>query len=182
MKRIYFNFKKIVSLMSFAVFMLISQSCSDILKEEVVSGISNDYINTPAGFNAAINSAYASLRGFYGTQMGLTVTEYGTDLYATGADGGYKGFHFYDAQLNSQVDWLKDIWDELYRGINTCNAVIERAPKATGLTDALKKQRVAEMKFLRGHYYFLLFQQWGGVDLKLTETLVPTKIDRKSVV
>ena len=166
--------------MSFAIFMLISQSCSDILKEEVISGIGNDYINTPAGFNSAINSAYATLRGFYGTQMGLTVTEYGTDLYATGADGGYKGFHFYDSQLNSQVDWLKTIWDELYRGINTCNAVIERAPKATGLSDALKKQRVAEMKFLRGHYYFLLFQQWGGVDLRLTETLVPTKITKRA--
>ncbi len=166
--------------MSFAVFMLISQSCSDLLKEEIVSGIGNDYINTPAGFNAAINSAYASLRGYYGTQMGLTVTEYGTDLYATGADGGYKGFHFYDAQLNSQVDWLKLIWDELYRGINTCNAVIERAPKATGLTDALKNQRVAEMKFLRGHYYFLLFQQFGGVDLRLTETLIPTKTTKRA--
>jgi starch-binding outer membrane protein, SusD/RagB family len=165
------------SLMSF---LLISQSCQDVLKETVISGIGNDYINTPAGFNAAINSAYASLRGFYGTQMGLTVTEYGTDLYATGADGGYKGFHFYDAQLNSQVDWLGTIWDELYRGINTCNAVIERAPKATGLTDALKKQRVAEMKFLRAHYYFLLFQQWGGVDLKLTETLAPSKVTSRA--
>ncbi len=180
MKRTYFNLKKSIALMSFAVFMLISQSCSDVLKEEVISGVSNDYINTPAGFNAAINSAYASLRGYYGTQMGLTVTEYGTDLYATGADGGYKGFHFYDSQLNSQVDWLKLIWDELYRGINTCNAVIERAPKATGISDALKKQRVAEMKFLRGHYYFLLFQQWGGVDLRLTETLAPTKITKRA--
>ena len=180
MKRIYFNLKKSITLMSFAVFMLISQSCSDLLKEEVISGVSNDYINTPAGFEAAINSAYASLRGYYGTQMGLTVTEYGTDLYATGADGGYKGFHFYDAQLNSQVDWLKLIWDELYRGVNTCNAVIERAPKATGLTEALKKQRVAEMKFLRGHYYFLLFQQFGGVDLRLTETLAPTKITKRA--
>jgi starch-binding outer membrane protein, SusD/RagB family len=180
MKRTYFNLKKSITLMSFAVFMLISQSCSDLLKEEVISGVSNDYINTPAGFNAAINSAYASLRGYYGTQMGLTVTEYGTDLYATGADGGYKGFHFYDSQLNSQVDWLKLIWDELYRGINTCNAVIERTPKATGISDALKKQRVAEMKFLRGHYYFLLFQQWGGVDLRLTETLAPTKITKRA--
>jgi starch-binding outer membrane protein, SusD/RagB family len=165
------------SLMSF---LLISQSCQDVLKETVVSAIGNDYINTPAGFNAAINSAYASLRGFYGTQMGLTVTEYGTDLYATGADGGYKGFHFYDAQLNSQVDFLALIWDELYRGINTCNAVIDRAPKATGLSDVLKKQRVAEMKFLRAHYYFLLFQQWGGVDLRLTETLAPSKVTARA--
>jgi starch-binding outer membrane protein, SusD/RagB family len=180
MKRTYFNLKKSITLMSFAVFMLISQSCSDLLKEEIVSGVGNDYINTPAGFNAAINSAYASLRGYYGTQMGLTVTEYGTDLYATGADGGYKGFHFYDSQLNSQVDWLKLLWDELYRGVNTCNAVIERAPKATGISDALKKQRVAEMKFLRAHYYFLLFQQWGGVDLRLSETLAPTKITKRA--
>jgi starch-binding outer membrane protein, SusD/RagB family len=177
--------KKIFSMKSLRFFtlmsfLLISQSCQDVLKETVISGIGNDYINTPAGFNAAINSAYASLRGFYGTQMGLTVTEYGTDLYATGADGGYKGFHFYDAQLNSQVDWLGTIWDELYRGINTCNAVIDRAPKATGLTDALKKQRVAEMKFLRAHYYFLLFQQFGGVDLKLTETLAPSKVTSRA--
>ncbi len=173
MKKIYSI--KTLTISLFLAFMLIGQSCKDVLKETVISGISNDYINTPAGFNAAINSAYASLRAFYGTQMGLTVTEYGTDLYATGADGGYKGFHFYDAQLNSQVDWLASIWDELYRGINTCNAVIERAPKATGLSDALKKQRVAEMKFLRAHYYFLLLQQWGGVELRLTETLAPTK-------
>jgi starch-binding outer membrane protein, SusD/RagB family len=166
---------KSIRILSILAFLFLSQSCQDTLKEEVISSIGNDYINTPAGFTAAINSAYATLRGFYGTQMGLTVTEYGTDLYATGADGGYKGFHFYDGQLNSQVDWLGLIWDELYRGINTCNAVIERAPKATGLSDALKKQRVAEMKFLRGHYYFLLLQQWGGVDLRLTETLVPTK-------
>ena len=177
MKKTYIKSLKIFTLISF---MMVGQSCEDTLKETVISGVGNDYINTPAGFNAAINSAYASLRGFYGTQMGLTFTEFGTDLYATGADGGYKGFHFYDAQLNSQVDWLALLWDELYRGINTCNAVIERAPKATGLTDALKKQRVAEMKFLRGHYYFLLLQQWGGVDLRLTETLVPTKITSRA--
>ncbi len=163
-------------MLSICAFMLVGQSCNDLLKEEVVSNISNDYINSPAGFTTAVNSAYATLRGYYGTQMGLTVTEYGTDLYATGADGGYKGFHFYDAQLNSQVDWLALIWDELYRGINTCNAVIGRAPTATGISDALKKQRVAEMKFLRAHYYFLLLQQWGGVDLRLTETVAPTKI------
>ena len=152
-----------------------SQSCKDVLDEVVVSGIGNDYINTPKGFQDASNAAYASLRAFYTTQPGLTFTEYGTDLYATGADGGYKGFHFYDAQLNPNVDYLAGIWDELYRGINTCNAVIERAPAVTGVTDAVKKQRVAEMKFLRGSYYFILLQQWGGVDLRMSETLAPTK-------
>jgi starch-binding outer membrane protein, SusD/RagB family len=155
--------------------LLVGQSCSNVLEEKVISSIGNDYINTPKGFEDAARAAYAPLRAYYGTQQGLTMTEYGTDLYATGADGGYKGFHFYDTQLNSFVDFLANVWDELYRGINTCNAVIERAPAATGITDALKKQRVAEMKFLRAHYYYLLLQQWGPVDLRLTETLAPTK-------
>ena len=160
--------------------LLSGQSCKDVLDEKVISGIGNDYVNTPKGFEDASKAAYSSLRNFYGTQQGLTLTEYGTDLYATGADGGYKGFHFYDTQLNSFVDYLQIVWEELYKGINTCNSVIERAP-AAAVSDAVKKQRVAEMKFLRAHYYFILVQQWGGVDLRLTETLAPTKVTKRSL-
>jgi hypothetical protein len=154
--------------------LLSGQACKDVLEEKVISNIGNDYINTPKGFEDAAKAAYSSLRAFYATQPGLTMTEYGTDLYATGADGGYKGFHFYDTQLNSFVDFLQIVWEEMYKGINTCNAVIGRAP-AANVSDAVKKLRVAEMKFLRAHYYFILTQQWGAVDLRLTETLAPTK-------
>ncbi len=177
MKNIY---KKSLKIFSLVAFMMVGQSCEDVLKETVISNIGNDYINTGKGFEDAVKAAYSSLRNYYGTQQGLTVTEYGTDLFATGADGGYKGFHFYDAQLQPTVDYLAIIWDETYRGINTCNAVIERAPKVTGVTDAVKKQRIAEVKFLRAHYYFLLFQQFGGVDLRLTETLSPTKVTSRA--
>lgn len=168
------NILKPAKVLSLAALMLSGQSCQDILTETVVSGIGNDYINTPKGFEDAVNSAYSSLRYYYGTQQGLTMTEYGTDIYATGADGGYKGFHFYDTQLNPTVNYLQLVWDELYRGINTCNAIIDRAP-ASKVDDATKKLRVAEAKFLRAHYYFILFQQYGGVDLRLSETLAPTK-------
>jgi starch-binding outer membrane protein, SusD/RagB family len=154
-------------------------SCQDLLKEEIVSGIGNNYINTPKGFEDAVNSAYSTLRYFYGTQQGLTLTEYGTDIYATGADGGYKGFHFYDTQLQPTVDYLGNTWDELYRGINTCNAIIGRAPEST-VTEAIKKVRVAEAKFLRAQYYFILFQQFGNVDLRLDETLAPSKATSKA--
>ena len=161
--------------LTLAVLLLMGQSCKNVLEETVISSIGNDYINTPKGFDDAARAAYASLRIYYGTEQGLTLSEYGTDIQQAGADGSYKGFHFYDTQLNSFVNYLQDVWDELYRGINTCNAVIGRAPTATGISDATKKLRVAEMKFLRAHYYFILVQQWGGVDLRLTETLAPTK-------
>lgn len=162
-----------------SLLMLTTQSCKNLLDETVISGIGNDYVNTPKGFEDAVKSAYSSLRFYYGTQQGLTLTEYGTDIYATGADGAYKGFHFYDTQLQPTVDYLGNTWDELYRGINTCNTVIDRAAAAT-VSEAIKKQRVAEAKFLRAHYYYILHQQFGGVDLRMTETLAPTKATKRA--
>ncbi|MHA8105716.1 RagB/SusD family nutrient uptake outer membrane protein [Aquirufa sp. 5-AUSEE-100C1] len=155
--------------------MLGTASCSDLLKETVVSSISNDYIATTPGFIAATNAAYTPLRSFYATERGLTMSEYGTDIYSAGADGSFKGFHFYDSQLTSSVSILAELWDETYRGINTINAVIDRAPAVTGISDAVKNQRVAEMKYLRAHYYFILVQQFGPLDLRLKETTGPTK-------
>lgn len=160
--------------------LLVSTSCQDLLKEEVISNIGNDYINTAKGFEDATKAAYSSLRTFYGTQLGLTFTEYGTDIYATGADGGYKGFHFYDTQIQPTIDYLAILWDEMYRGINTCNAVIGRAPTVTGVSDATKKLRIAEAKFLRAHFYYILHEQFGPLDLRLTETLAPTKESKRS--
>ena len=175
-----FNLKKSVMIFGTIACLFVTQSCKDVLKEDVISNIGNDYLNTPAGFEGAVNAAYSTLRAYYGSQQGLTMTEYGTDIYATGADGGYKGFHFYDASLNPSVDWLASVWDELYRGINTCNAVIDRSKTITGVTDAVKAQRVAECRALRGWYYYLLYMHWGAVDLRLTETLEPTKATTRS--
>ena len=68
----------------------------------------------------------------------------------------------------------------MYRGINTCNAVISRAGAVTGVSDATKKLRIAEVKFLRAHYYYILHEQYGPLDLRLTETLAPTKETKRN--
>ena len=174
MKSLYIK-NSLKSLGIASAIMLGTASCSDLLKETVVSSISNDYIATTPGFVAATNAAYTPLRSFYATERGISMSEYGTDIYSAGADGSYKGFHFYDSQLTSSVDILAQLWDETYKGINTINAVIDRAPAVTGITDAVKATRVAEMKYLRAHYYFILVQQFGPLDLRLKETTGPTK-------
>ncbi len=174
MKSLYIkNSLKTLSIAS--AIMLGTASCSDLLKETVISQISNDYIATTPGFVAATNAAYTPLRTFYGSERGLTLTEYGTDIYNAGADGSFKGFHFYDSQLTSASSIVSDLWNDFYRGINTINAVIERAPGVTGISDAVKNTRVGEMRYLRAHYYFILVQQFGPLDLRLKETKGPTK-------
>jgi hypothetical protein len=148
---------------------LVGQSCKDALEEEIVSGITPEYYNTPAGFQDAVKATYEPLRSWYGTQRGFTLTVFGTDTYTKGADGGYKFVNDYTPNLNAGVDYIRDTWNDFYRGINTANTVISRAPTAN-VPEATKAIRVAEARFLRAHYYFILVQHFGPLHITLEET------------
>lgn len=150
-------------------------SCQDALQEDVISQIGNDYLNTPKGLEDGVNAAYTSLRAWYGTERGHNMTEFGTDIYTNGADGSWKFMNTYTNQFDSQNGHVRELWDEFYRGINTCNAVIERAENVTGMNEATKTQRIAEVKFIRAHNYFLMVQLFGPIDLQLSENKVPNK-------
>lgn len=179
-KRKIFSF--IVNLGVVVVLILGTQSCSDLLTEKVVSNIGNDYINTPKGLNDAVNAAYSTNRSWYGTERGMNLTIFGTDSYTNGADGSWKFMNTYTTDFDTRNGHVTELWNDFYLGINTCNAIIERSAKVTGLADAIKKQRVAEAKFIRAHHYFILTQLFGGVDLRLTETIAPTKDVKRSTV
>lgn len=159
--------KKIILMM--CCLALISQSCKKVLEENIISGITPDYYKSAAGFEDAVKASYEPLRSFYGTQMGLTLTVFGTDTYTKGADGDFKYINDYTPNFNSQVSYIRDLWNDFYRAINTTNTVIDRAPTAN-VPDARKALRVAEARFLRAHYYFILVQTFGPIHLSLKET------------
>ncbi len=146
----------------------VNQACKDVLEEEIISGITPEYYTTPAGFEDAVKASYEPLRTWYGTQRGFTLTVFGTDTYTKGADGGYKFVNDYTPNLNAGVDYFRDLWNDFYRAINTTNTVIDRAPTAT-IADDVKAIRVAEARFLRAHYYFILVQTFGPLHLALKE-------------
>lgn len=158
-----------------ATLLLGGQSCKDVLEEVPVSQVGAQYINTPAGFEAAGRAAYSTLRDFYGREIGMNLTVFGTDTYTQGADGAYKFMNQYLSQFDARVDILRDLWNNFYVGINTMNIVIDNAATITGLDAALAKRRVAEMKFLRAHHYFVLVQTFGGVALVTQGNLEPKK-------
>lgn len=150
-------------------------SCSGFLDEDVISQIGNDYLSTPKGLDDGVNAAYSTFRNWYGTERGHNFTIFGTDTYTNGADGSWKFMNTYTNQFDSRNGHAREVWDELYRGINTCNAVIERAVSVTGVSQDVVNQRIAEAKFIRAHHYFILVQLFGGVDLQLSETKAPSK-------
>ncbi|UOQ67574.1 RagB/SusD family nutrient uptake outer membrane protein [Hymenobacter volaticus] len=155
--------------------LLATSSCKDLLDEKVVSQVGSGYITTAAGFDAGVKAVYSSLRDFYGRENGMDVTVFGTDTYTFGSDGTYKYMNQYTTQLDSRTQPIVDIWNALYVGISTANAVVDQAPNVTGLDEAVKKRRVAEVKVLRAHHYFVLVQLYGAVPLVLNQVTTATK-------
>jgi hypothetical protein len=175
--------KKTARLIKFALIpgavMFSSQSCDNPLEEVVVSNLSNSYINTPKGFNDAVSAAYGYLRTYYAQEIGMSMSQLGTDTYTNGADGSYKRYNFYNGELNGRDNWVRTLWREFYKGINTCNAVIDRGTEIKGLSPAALASGVAQAKALRALYYFTLVQHFGDLDLRLSETNGPiTEITR----
>ena len=172
--------RRVVAPMAALTMGLAAASCVD-LKETPITGITSGYYATPAGFDAAANAAYEPLRDWYGQEMGLTMTVFGTDEFTKGADGSHKVFNDYTTGLNGDEQYVRDTWRSLFRGINTANTVVSRAPTAN-VPDAKKNGRVAEARFLRALYYFNAVRMFGAVPLLLTETEGPmTEANRDDV-
>ena len=146
--------------------------CMD-LNEDVISGLTPGAYGTEAAFQALVNATYEPLRSFWAQERGFTVTEFGTDIYTKGADGSYKFINDYTSQLNPTVDYFSGTWNDFYRAINTANAAIGQAP-VVQMDSSVKAQRLAEVRFLRALYYFVLVQMYGPLPLQLTETTTPS--------
>lgn len=165
-----------------AALLLAGPSCKNLLDEQVVSQVGAAYVTTPAGYEAAVKAVYASLRDFYGRESGMTMTVFGTDTYTMGSDGSFKFVNQYTPQLDGRTQFVTDIWNAFYLGINTANAVIDQTPNVAGLDDATKKRRVAEVKFLRAHHYFVLVQMYGAVPLVLAQNTTANKTAARTPV
>jgi len=169
-----------------SILLLFLSSCNKLLDEDVRSQVVGSYLSTAKGFQDGVNASYSSLRNiFCGIEdNGIipNITVFGTDTYTNGFDGGAKMWNSYNTDLNPRNFFINSNWNNLYIAVNTCNAVINRAPEVAGLTDALKNTRVGEVRFIRAQYYFLLVQLWGQVPLSLTETKgIITDASRASV-
>ena len=115
--------------------------------------------------------ATAQLRGFYGREQLLSLTQVGTDTWmaADQAGSNNKEFDAYNGGMNSTVAPLANTWNPAYQAINTLNAALDRGPNTAGIPAATKLGLLAEAHFLRALNYFTLVQTFGDVTLNLHE-------------
>lgn len=152
---------KKIQLSILAVLIFSSFGCSDILEEHPQSQIVPSLFNSAAGVLGGIAGVYNDIRGQWGTE-GFTVEMMaGTDEIVRGASAGGGTAYTYNG-LNSTN--FGSAWGVAFTDINTLNGVLKFGAEINE-PENIKKQYLAQAKFLRGFWYFYLVQTWGDVPL-----------------
>jgi hypothetical protein len=150
-----------------ALLMFAVSGCKDLLEEQPRAGLTPGYYSTGVGINAGLTSVYSSFKFYYGTEGGMNLSVYGTDEFTHGQQVTNPPLNTYSSVLNPAVGDLQTPWNRSYGAINTCNAVIELGVDAPDLSAVQKTALLAEAKYLRAHWYFILVTTFGGVTLDL---------------
>lgn len=160
--------KKIYNYILAAVLGLSAVSCSDFIEVPPTGVISDEIaMSNPEKMTTA---AYAML-GDCWYNYPFNLWPYGdvaSDDALKGGSGttdtGYHPMEIWSA-LNSTHGELDELWYRLYCAISRCNRAItsidEHGNKELG--EELAKQRRAEARFLRGHFYFKLIQMFNKI-------------------
>jgi len=135
-----------------------------------------DFYRNQKDIEQVVNSAYAFLQseGQYGENFHFFMevradNSVETDLNVRGGDfGQFETFSV--ATTNSLLD---ETWTDCYKGIQSCNIVLDRIDAIPNMDQNLKKVRKGEVLFIRALTYFNLVRIWGEVPLVLIETTNP---------
>ncbi|UOG76541.1 RagB/SusD family nutrient uptake outer membrane protein [Hymenobacter tibetensis] len=175
------KFSTIKLVLTAGVLTLTLPACEKQLEEYNPSGLTAETVyTTPAGFETLVNAAYSHTRWWYGKEDGFSASEMGTDLWLRGGGDVNPDLTDYTT-LQGSSRALESLWGKLYAAVNLCNAGINRIGQS-GMTDAQKKTREGELRFLRAFYYWHIVETWGGVHFTTEETTsVQTTANRTPV-
>src|SRR3989337_4123516 len=125
-----------------------------------------DYYINAEQLDLALNSVYDMLGsgGLYGNNALYLLGWSGDEGFMNRSSIAAGAFRFNQATGDQYVTAF---WRDLYNGINRANVLLANVDKNEDI-DGVKRATVrGEALFLRGYFYFLLVQYFGGVPLKL---------------
>lgn len=157
-----------ISILSLLAFMVCA--CSDFLGTPVPQGVLDDgQVSDPKYVDNLVISAYAIWISAEDINSSFSMWNYDVrsdDAYK-GGNGTEDGDVFHALEVSTGImttAWnISDMWQRLYNSlsrVNTALAVLEQMDESEY---PLKKQRMAEMRFLRGHGHFLLKQLYKKI-------------------
>lgn len=139
-------------------------SCGEsFLNYQPKGTISGSQLNTPQRVDQMVTAAYAALGNDHWTVPYTNMWPYGDvrsdDAYkGGGGTADQAGYNKYEQFSFISTDQGKgdQMWYRLYVGVSRANEALKRIEELDQNEYPLKKQRMGEMRFIRGHFYFLL--------------------------
>ncbi|WP_353130333.1 RagB/SusD family nutrient uptake outer membrane protein [Parapedobacter pyrenivorans] len=128
-----------------------------------------NYYRSAADADAAVISVYAGLRSIYSQNL-YFLADMPSEQTNFGTGSNVDRINIDNFQFEAENSITTNLWNDSYRNINRANAVIDRVP-AIDMDDQRKNTLVAEARFLRALHYFNLVRLFGGVPLRLQETV-----------
>src|SRR5687768_347863 len=159
----------LIKLLAVPVAIALCLSCNKKLSEYNPSGLTSATVyNNAKGFESLVNAAYSFTRFWYGKEEGYSLSEMGTDIWTSGTGDVYPQLSTYKNLQGGNTNALTLEWNNFYAVLNLCNTGIAGIEKVTDYTDAQKKLREAELRYLRAFYLWHIVETWGGVHFTTT--------------
>ena len=166
---------------------LVCAGCSDFLEDQVPQGtIDNETLQNPEYVDNLIISAYAIWITAEDINSSFTMWNYDVrsdDAYK-GGNGTEDGDVFHTLEISQGImttAWnISDMWQRLYNCISRANTALQLLNQVDETVYPLKQQRIAEMRFLRGHGHFLLKQLYKKIVFANDENLSPEEYNNLS--
>ncbi|MCU7550482.1 RagB/SusD family nutrient uptake outer membrane protein [Chitinophagaceae bacterium LB-8] len=158
---------KFISILIFSVFIAqVFTSCKkDFLDKEPLDKLSSStFWKSEADVQMALSGVYARLQSGFYSQYKVWLDAYSDNAWDR---FDYFGFKATTQGIINPTSVNTTFYNTPYRGISACNYFLDNIGKAP-ISDAAKNSYSAEVKFLRGMYYFDLVQSFGGVVLYKT--------------
>ena len=150
-------------------------SCKDSFLDlkPISSATSDNFYQNADDIKNAVSGAYASLQAGGISTNNYVFGEIRSDNTVPVASGSVTDQDEFDRfYIRTTNPFINDRWNNGYRSISRCNAILDRIGNIT-MDESLKNRYIAEVKFIRALVYFELVRTYGDVPLILKEITDP---------
>ncbi len=148
-------------------------SCQDELNYTPTGVLSSSDLTSPAAIDGLVTSAYAAIGN--GDMIGPIYSDwvYGSvrsdDAYkgggGTGDVGEIDALEHYNLTTPTLGAFVTRSWQNLFMSISRCNVALRAVNTLDEAKYPSKKTRLAELRFLRGHSYFVMKRLYKNIPI-----------------
>ena len=166
---------------------VLSVSCTGFLDDQIPQGtMSDSQLADRKYVDNLVISAYAVWISAEDINSSFSMWNYDVrsdDAYK-GGNGTEDGDVFHNLEVSQGImttAWnINDMWVRLYNAISRANTALKELDMLDESSYPLKQQRIAEMRFLRGHGHFLLKQLYKNIVFVMDENLASDEYNNLS--